>query len=325
MKKVVLHIGYPKTATKTIQIGLFARLQKEGRLSYLGPGCEEGFDERWLFENLFFNLNPNSIYGRLSKEIISIISHEYFTLPADNYQRKYNVNYFDPLILPEIIANLFSDKNDKIIILVTLRSQQTLIYSQYVQQYKLFMNDKKNNSFARHLHTGLYEHKSLFAPYHFVNILNYYASCFGKENIKILLFEDLLNDRDIFFSGLSDILSVDVETIKSCLEYKHINIKEKTPGGYIVKKKRKTVAGKINRYFGQDNFIRQYYKYLKARQVDNAIINWFEKKFNQKEIIIPKPTEKQKELICNEFRDGNILLSTVFGVDREKLKLYGYI
>ena len=66
-----------------------------------------------------------------------------------------------------------------------------------------------------------YETASFLSQIHYLNLINYYEKLFGKENVLVLCFEELIEDEDLFLSKICEFIEV-----------KNINIKlpKRNPG-----------------------------------------------------------------------------------------------
>ena len=84
MKKLIVHIGYSKTGTTTMQKGLFVKLQNEGLINYLGIAYKDNnnnFRQASIIRDyLIFNqeFNTDDIY--ISSQKLNVLSNEFFTL-----------------------------------------------------------------------------------------------------------------------------------------------------------------------------------------------------------------------------------------------------
>ena len=111
-------------------------------------------------------------------------------------------------------------------VLISLRAPVDLVFSYYVQVYPFgYYKDKHRDTFekfAQHLLNNVDSKaylKFLFEDY--LALLDNHFS-----NIKIMLFEDLINDQDHYFTTLSTLLKIDKNDIKSKFLTKKQNTKE---------------------------------------------------------------------------------------------------
>ncbi len=332
MKKLLLHIGYPKTATTTLQQGLFNKLHEKKIINYLGKyrrwrrykGKYKFDPGKILTEKILFNNNLNNVDISFSSKRLNILSNEVFSSPKYNLKMR-NKRCYNPFSFPKDIKNEIGDKVDDLKILVILRAQQSLIYSLYIQSYKLYKNDENLNTFDKYLSYILNsKNQNLFATFYFYDTLKKYSDYFGKEKIHILLFEDYCNDKKLFLEKLSKIINVDTQTIKKLLENKHFRKRTKTERGTIRKISNLNNFGKFVHLINYYNLIPSPLKIICRK--NNLSKEIFKKISNKnQEFLIPKITQKQKETIFRTFRKNNLSLMQEFDLDEKKLKKYGYI
>lgn len=118
--------------------------------------------------------------------------------------------------------------------LISLRNSVDLAFSLYTHNYGRFLHDKHRNTFekfSQHLLNNL-DSKEYFG-FLFENHLALVDKHFS--NISIMLFEDLINDQDEYFTTLSTLLKIDKNDIKSKFLTKKINTKRNTSTGIETK------------------------------------------------------------------------------------------
>lgn len=112
---------------------------------------------------------------------------------------------------------------------------------------------------------------------------------FGKDRVKILLYEDLVADSDKFFGDLSEALEEDVSFLVSrASQREKESLRRAPPWHPIVQKANQLTGGLVNRV-------------LPKRKIDIS--------------------EHYAEGLLKIYRDGNRRLSSFFGLDLDK---YGY-
>ena len=346
MKKLIVHIGYHKTATTTMQKGLFVKLHDEGLINYLGIADKDNnnnFRQASIIRDyLIFNqeFNTDDIY--ISSQKLNVLSNEIFTLnllylikrrDRDEFKDaiKKNAEINDTFLLPEKLVEFFSNKVDDLEILVTLRNQQSLIYSHYIQDYRFFANDPDNNTIEKHIffnnNNQLTFKKKVFSILYFADLIKKYTDIIGKHKVHILLFEDFQQNNEIFLQQLSKIIGIDYAKVKSLLKEIHYNKKAKTDIGYIAKIPELTAPGKLFKKLKSNKFAKNIYiKIKKCYGNINLLARSIERfSYRKKSKLIPKLSKAQQNIIFNEFRENNLRLHKDFGIDHEKLKAYGYI
>ena len=348
MNKLLIHIGYPKTATTTIQENLFIKLHEAGLINYFG---RDNYSNNISFKHAdrilkSFNLNEgfNLDDLKFSTDKVNVISIEELSVPIYSrliYSREIKTGrntvdpfeyQVDPFEYPKRLFSLFNNAVDTIDIMVTIRNQKDLIYSFYVQVYDLFANNKSNDTPAKFIFDDGYAvRKKRLKNYYFPDLVEKYEECFGKDNIHILLFEDLLYDPSFINNQLSQMLNVENSLVQNLLANSHLNKRRKTKTGYHREIRKATalsnVVDKLRKIDMVDNLISKIINSYKVRYgSDNKILNMIRKLMHKEgHVIVPKLNEKEQNIIFDEFRESNLKLSERYHIDQEKLKKYGYI
>lgn len=332
MKKLIVHIGYPKTATTTLQDGLFIGLHDKGIINYLGRSREadsDQFEQAGILSRSLFKgteLSNNDI--NLSSDLLNILSEETLTFPTFYKEKQWKRNLINSVDFPEAMHQALRNKIGKVKILVTIRSQQELIYSLYITKYRMFLDDEVYNRPDKFLFNedGTFK-RDLFSIYNYSDVLNKYAAVFGKNNIHILLFEDFKSNPELFIQKLSDLIGVDKTTVKPLLSGVHHRKKKKANSGYLKEVRKMNNFGKVLENIEHNIFNIKGLRRFKSNYDSSNLIKKVKKRFLAKKdvIIIPKLTSDQKRIIFEEFKTSNEKLSEEFGIDKQKLKNYNYI
>lgn len=210
MKTIYLHIGYPKTATTTLQNDVFTHCRS---LCYLGkiknkvPYLpEEGLSESiapTILYDLYMN-NP-SFHSNLSqyRQQINSIEAERLLLSDENIIQLHTA--VTPL--ESILANIrLLFENCHIKLLVTIRQQASLIESIYNQGFmNLWRKIKALNTLDKYVdsvvNTNITTNK-----YNFDYLIGYFAQELGQQNILVLPYELLARDTKQFLAELASFL-----------------------------------------------------------------------------------------------------------------------
>ena len=212
--KLVIHVGYPKTGSTTLQYGLFKYLHDVGQI-HLKMWRQNISDEPLTdrLSSLLFQKNPISDkYKQLRQDKLNFISDESLTAPIRLRQNDFGDEIENPNKFPSILKTTFTTEfgNDlDIKILVVLRNQAELLYSQYVEEYKLILYksiDLLHNKRGELDLTGM-------DIYDYSTYLETLQKSFGKENIVVCLFEDWKHDPITFFTKIYSIVSVDINNV----------------------------------------------------------------------------------------------------------------
>jgi hypothetical protein len=332
VKKLLIHIGYPKTATTTIEDSLFAKLHEAKRINYLGIADYSSNNyfrqAHYLMDSLSFNETFKVDELKISSNKINIISHDDFTAPKYVRDCDKRRKVVDPFEYPQRLFSLFKNAVDSIEIMVTIRNQKDLLFSYYVQKYYLFVNDKHNDTVTKFIfENGKILRKERFKNFYFSDLLGKYEESFGKKNMHILLFEDLKNDPKFFCDQLSQIINVESSLVETLLTGKHLREKKKTETGYYTEVPKRKALGKVLKELQKNALVDKIINSYKERYGSNSkILNAIRKlMYKEDSIFIPKLSEEEQNIIFNEFRESNLKLSEEYNIDQEKLKKYGYI
>ncbi len=329
-KKLIIHIGIPKTASTTIQNSLFADLHGESLINYLGTAVlrysdlKDGEVIRSKYSQIMKVLEGkcfNPLDHLLSKDKINIFSEEMLANPF--IVQKFRGVAIDPLENAKIVSRYFDPEEIDIKILITLRNQQSMIPSYFVETYRYYANNKKLNRLGCFL-DYIQKNPELFYSWQFDKLLQSWEEAFGKSNIKILFYEDFLDNPQKFSLELSNLLSIDHTLIQQLIYKKHFNKKEKTDEGtYREFKKVDFINHTINTLL-KIRVLRIFLKYLKTKYITHKIYQLY-KLIRFKRVLIKKPTEHEKEVIVSHYRESNLILNTKYGIPLDFLSKYKYI
>lgn len=209
----IIHIGFSKTGTTTLQKHLFG---KHSQVKYLGKPYR---DER--FKNLLHHLmseetltyDPapleqyiagNKLRTTRGTEKAVILSDEMFL----SYSK-----VRDKGVVARRIKDIFSPCK----ILITIRNQYELLKSAYLSRGRLLLNvpgkfhglgvgfqqwlDLTDDDFQK----GYIAHADYFKT------IDFYAKLFGKENVCILLLEEFIHNKEEYLKKLSGFAGIDFQ------------------------------------------------------------------------------------------------------------------
>lgn len=332
MRKLLIHIGYPKTATTTLQTGLLAELHRGKHINFLGRAAHTDnkiFNQvRTFADNLYLERNLDNISFNILPDVLNVLSEDILTGPQLYRSLQLNNKVADPIRFPKKLAQYFYKQADEISILVTIRNQVDAIISYYIQSYASFLGDRNNNNIERHLFdkNGTFK-KDIFSIYNYAYTLNEYASYFGRDRIRILIYEDLLHNNVEYYQKLSDIFGISIENIKIVFENVHYKKRIRSNHGYIFKHERNTLTGKLMKSVINNKLLKNIkFKFKRNYGDDNSLILLLNNTLSGDRIYtIDDLSEHKKNLIINEFRNDNIKFSNDFGFNQNKLEQYGYI
>ncbi len=335
MKKLVVHIGYMKTATTSLQLNVFTPLMKKGKIEYLNHTSINDSESlgKFSIKNTVSYILGNSTEEKIKNELgrlsginkdISLLSNENISCFSEKYPT--TSSHSGAPRNAEKTYNLFSSYFDKIEIVVTVREQTAMIISFYTQVYSTLVNfdsswkDMKlwfNDTFSQRNEQGL------FLDYH--AMFTAYAQFFGRENVHVLVYEDLLHDKQSFYQKLAKVLEVDQTEIATLFEATVQNKTRKVSTGDVqadpgdLHAKLFAIAHKIFR--DKDSRVFKAAKKTAKALIPDKIL----KTRVGSGAKIRKLTDEEQTFISELFNDSNSSLIQEAGLDKEKMMQYGYI
>lgn len=327
MKRIYIHIGYPKTATSVLQHNVFTKNHDNGTINYLGKRNADVGKKNNTASFIECMLDEQCVWSetlQIKSNLPNVISYEELTISLLNHERQ------NPHGAAKKLHKFFTDKypDYKIFIIVTLRNQVDLIHSFYTEAYMWhFRHHLSVNTIDKYLEEGLNEVKNgMFLMYSYTLILSEYKNYFGVENIKILFYEDLVFDREFYIEELSSFLKIEENLISESFKSK-INIKKSDLNGYH------THPYTISMFFSSDfpksrNFLIRIARLLGEMRLIGKLYKYIDSKFGHIKLASGKKilffNSEQSELIRHHFLDSNMKLGEDYNLDIDKMKKYGY-
>ena len=249
MKKIIIHLGLPKTATTTLQHNLFQALHDEGKINFLGKALN--YDER-SGEVESINYTGKIIRDAAEQKIKiteakikidDLLVNDKLNVFSDEglmvaYPGKVNLSIANKI---ENLEMLLSDY--EVTILFFLRQPVDYFYSIYVQLHPEFYSlYSKWDTFEKFSYFYFKHQKNiLFESFDYEKTLSTISASF---DVNVLLYEDLIHDKAYYYSEVANLLSVNEGDVRSLIEGNHLNKKVKSLSGtkklYSLKKFEKT-------------------------------------------------------------------------------------
>jgi len=337
MRKLIIHIGYPKTATSTFQLSLFKKISSLGDFEYLNHlnRSTDYLGEFYvgsILKKILLNQSISSFEEEITnlkkvKKNISILSNENISFFVDNFEW----SLLKPISedIPLRIKTVFEGVFDHIEIIMVLRSQKTLLPSFYAQAYFNIIKERPDiNTFdiwyLKNFGKSDISIKkySVFDYFHQIKL---YQDVFGKENVSVLLFEHLKFKYNSFYKKIAIIFGVEVEEVKDCLNVKQ-NVTIHKKNNLMSEKMNLThklslIAG--NKFF--KSIIHGRFKKILQSVYDKIIPNKF-KYYSlgiSSEIV---PASDEVLLLLNQrFSESNTKLLDILDISMEEFLKFGYI
>ena len=300
MKRLLIHVGYPKAASTSLQNGLFLALHKAEAINFLGRAFESGFYgtrrnkgdfKRW-FDHVIANkpYDTKNSLGTLTDGVTNFLSEGLFMM---------NERYNDRIVGPELLQNQFSRQADQIDVMIIIRKQEDLVPSYYFQNYRKL--EKK--SFADFLAYNEQRKRTGEAKiFNFYDVAQAYVAVFGKTHFHMLFFEDFVRNRDRFSAELAKVMDVDAGVIKANLGESQLNETRKEAETVVIKKLRSGYLWRIVKMLDRTGL--KFTDSLRPR--------------------VPAVTAEEKRILFKAFKDSNLRLAEEFGLDKRVMQEYGY-
>jgi Sulfotransferase domain len=217
MNRVTVHIGLPKTATTTLQQKVFA---SHPGIFYLGPKANyPDFDE--VMNGLCFadSLNYDAALG--CRVLEKLFPAKDPGKPAVVSQEALSAQGRDRRLKAERLKALFPEAR----IVLTVRRPEDLLVSVYFQWLKGFGGKRREvPSLDAWLERDWQDAgRGNFLRLQYAKLLELYRSLFGRTNVLLLFFEDLIEDRAKFARQLSEFIGVDSQTTDDLLSQEKSN------------------------------------------------------------------------------------------------------
>ncbi|ARQ00715.1 sulfotransferase domain-containing protein [Pseudorhodoplanes sinuspersici] len=297
MKRLLLHVGYPKSASTSLQNGLFLGLHKAGAINFLGRAFESDFygekQSKGLYKIWFDHVLASGPYqanpiGELSKCLPNVLSEGLFMMNERRHER---------IIGPAVLHKYFTPHADKVGVLIVIRKQQDLIPSYYVQNYRRFEN-VFSDFLTRHKSEDWKGETKIF---NFHEVAKAYAAVFGKDDVHIVFFEDFVRNRSRFSEQLGCAMGVDPAVVQSHLGDGHLNEAPKKANAVMVRKPSK-FSGRLTKI---------------SEKLGLGLADFFQ-------VPLPPIADKERAFIQESFRDSNLRLAEDFALDKQTMQSHGY-
>jgi hypothetical protein len=314
--KVLVHIGYHKSASSWLQQKLFSSESKIFiSLSRKKTGTSS-LAKKFIYDNEKYLLSPfDDNEAEILTELKSITENDNsfsLKIPVLSDERLSGNPHsggFDSKKIAGMIKNIFPRAQ----ILIVIREQKSIILSMYFQ----YLSVGGTNSLEKYLNTRYDGKRPHFSPNH-INYLplvkEYYAS-FGNENVLVLPYEMFRDQPSVFMSKLGNLLKVDIGLEKNVFN-EYVNKKRNKYLAYYLRALNALrKSNSVNNYSVLSN--------RSTRKVANAIFSILGRVTPQRlDGLITKRAEKIiASWVGVRYSKSNKELSKLIGID---LSDYGY-
>jgi hypothetical protein len=302
MKRLLLHVGFPKAASTSLQNGLLLQLHKAGAINFLGRAFESGYygvrknkgDYKGWFDLVVGSrgYDPNNALGELSDSKVNVLSEGLFMM---------NERHGDTITGPVLLHKYFDGQADEIKILIVLRRQPDLLPSYFTQNFRKLGKKDFTDFISHHASRGWSGEAKIFNYY---DVAQAYAAQFGKDNVHIVFFEDFARNKERFSADLAKVLRLEPQAIARHMGEEHLNQSRKESGTIVIRK-------------------------LDVRSARHRLIRFLEglglKSWADRfRLRIPAISDQNKQTVFAAFKDSNLRLAQEFGLDQNVMREYGY-
>lgn len=324
MKNIVFHIGFPKSASTTLQKQMF---DKHSQINFMGiyptGNIGQDTDEK--------NIDTHYLKNESLKDLHNCLTN----LEGIEYHFSDVVNYFDDIqpLLSKNKLNIFSNERFASVlfahkdraekarrikqffpdakIIIIIRNQIDIIKSQYrdhpFDPRNLYAN-QKSVSIDDWIERDFKNYDISFVKsIEYYKLVKYYRELFGKENVGVFLFEEMVSELKSFSEKISVFLDIDPIETYNLLYSKHEN---------------DGVSQNLNNYRKFKAAVSSYIPtFLKNNELIKALDKQFFQKFKQGKKQKIQMSDKTKQIIFEYYKKQNKKIAKEFDLS---LCEYGY-
>ncbi len=289
MSKVFVHIGLPKTATTSLQMDIFSKIE-DPSLIYLGVYLPRGSKQESVYESFLESINTgnniektNQNLKKYTNDVRILISDEGIT--TGDWKSK--------------IKNLEKClKGLDYHLIVTIREPIKAMISQYVQQYFFLRNEKQTFSEIALKH-------DFMTIYHYQTFFTYLHSYFEQTRISVFQFENIIHGK---FDNILALLK-----INQSFNLSNNNVKKKT-SSYIEKKTHENVLTYLSVYADRLWWLNKIRSIVPKKFLKKIFAKILQKEIKQK-FDVEKPSDKEIEVVKKYLQSETIWLKDNYGID----------
>jgi hypothetical protein len=328
MKRLVIHIGYPKTASTTLQANLLYGLSREGRINMLGNhemimDTKLRATDRFIRSMIFRRYYGTALHSLLSRENpylaglldidrVNVWSSEYLSLP-DHHD-------YPATEIPQRLREAFGEDVEYQVVMTT-REQSSLLASYYAHFYRQkFYLDRGADSINKWIENVILNSASQTEThwiFEFAALARPWMDVFGRENLHVNMFEDIQKAIDDFLAPWCKLLETDPDTARQLWEMSpSLRVKNTGTSGYHAP-------------IGLDSIVE---KHLLRRNANRLRKTNLEKGLSALLQALPtyryqidEISPENRARLKARFSMTNADFARMFALDETKLKAYGYL
>ena len=222
--KFAIHVGFSKTGTTTLQRHLFAG---HSQIEYVGkPYAEEPFKQAlhhfMMADSTLYQPKKLDLFQRIQKRMKNADSSKKVFLLSEEMMVSYTKVRDKGVVAQRIKEYLQPQK-----IIITIRNQEDLLKSAYLSRGRLLLNVPQKYtqlavSFSEWLELSYTNFQRSYLEHaNFVSTIDFYSRLFGKENVCVVVLEELINDTETHINKLSQFLGIDAKEALACVGTAH--------------------------------------------------------------------------------------------------------
>lgn len=335
MKKLIIHVGYPKTGTTSFQ-SFFEYLDNLEKITYVGkrskasdPDVEKRDRIHFLEKSFYFEKHKEEIKSYYHK-LITEAESDIVVLSDEGFSDTKYYSYFfrDGGLVADRLKYLFGEYDPCIMLLI--RNQYDIIPSLYTQEYVTFSRFAHLNTFERYFnYCKSNVQKSDFKMLFYDSLIEKYISLFTKKRLFVFLFEDFVNKDTVFIKDLSNLLSINQVDTREGLYKTHKNKKIKENNIYYTQEQ--TIIRRYCESFVFGLLRNKFFYFIKIRFYDRPtlfrffwkkiVMELFRYKTKVASIEVSVLNDRQRDEVELLFLDSNKKIEKIIEKD---LSLYGY-
>jgi len=222
---IALHVGFSKTGTTTLQQFLFS---KHSQVEYLGKPYTDDILKTHIHRLIMQDslvYDPTELADYFSREILKKThSSKKLILISEEMLVSYS-KVRDKGIVAGRLKKIFQPHR----IIITIRNQFDILKAAYLSRGRLLSNvpgkyEGLHVSFEDWL-TLSYENieRSYLGHVDYFKTIDYYSRLFGRDNLCVLLLEELIDRPEEYVRKLAGFLDIDFDEAQGLLRGKHAN------------------------------------------------------------------------------------------------------
>ena len=217
LRPILLHPGFAKTATTTLQEGLFDAHPEIGFLGRTRDGRSLDRLIHRISREDSITFDYAAARDALAAAIAAIPADRRLLISCENFSL-YEVA--DRGLVAARLARLFPNAT----ILFTIRNQNALLSAWYFQKMKKYVKGGHWLNLEEYVRLKSKEpHRSIIGDLDFAPRVFHYVKLFGVERVHVLPFELLHHDRAAFAGRLAGILAIDADAVEARLAKQPLN------------------------------------------------------------------------------------------------------